>query len=63
MEFENSDSSEISLIWKLRHEATSCLRKVNPILPLIQSKSLINKHVDCYCLIFELLMSDLSSYF
>jgi hypothetical protein len=50
LELENFDSNEISLVGKLRHEATSSLRKENPILPLRQSKSLINKHVDCYYL-------------
>ena len=34
-----------------------------PVLPLRQSKLHINKHLDCYCLVFELLLSDLSSDF
>jgi hypothetical protein len=53
----------ITLVGKLRHEATSSLIKKNPVLPLRQSKLLINKHLDYFCLIFELLLSDLSSYF
>jgi hypothetical protein len=34
LELWNSDSSEISLVAKLRYEATSSMIKENPVLPL-----------------------------
>jgi hypothetical protein len=42
-------SSEIYGVGKIRHEATSSMYENNPVLPLRYSKSLINKHMDCYC--------------
>jgi len=36
------------------------MSKENPVLPLRFSKLLVNKHLDCYYLVFELLLSDLS---
>ena len=43
LELQNFISSDIGLVGKLRHEATSSLRKENLVLPLRQSKLLINK--------------------
>ena len=37
--------------------------KDNQVVPLRQSKLLINKHLECYCFVFERLLSDLSLYF
>jgi hypothetical protein len=37
--------------------------KENPLLPLRYSKLLVNKHLDYYSLVFELLLSDLYSDF
>jgi hypothetical protein len=42
-------SSELYGVGKIRHEATSSMDENNPVLPLRYSKSLINKHLDCYC--------------
>jgi hypothetical protein len=36
------------------------MSKENPVLPLRFSKLLVNKNLDCYYLVFELLLSDLS---
>ena len=49
LQLQNSDSREISVVGKLRHEATSSIFQENPLMPLRQSKSLVNKHLDCYC--------------
>jgi len=48
MELLDSDSSQIYGVGKVRDEATSSMFEKNPVLPLRQSKSLINKHLDCY---------------
>ena len=40
---------QISVVGKLRQEATSSIFMENPVMPLRQSKSVINKHLDCYC--------------
>jgi len=45
----NSDSREISVVGKIRHEATSSMFKENLVMPLTESKLLVNKHWDCYC--------------
>jgi len=65
MELENFDSSEISLRGNLRHEATSSLKKGEPSSA---SKTVKIAHQqkcglllsNCCCLVFELLLSDLS---
>jgi len=68
LEFQNSDSSEISLVGKIRHEATSSMHQAEPssaskIVKIDHQQTLGLLLCNCYCLVFELLLFDLSSDF
>jgi hypothetical protein len=48
------------LVGKLIHEATSSLKEGEPSSASKEGKIAHQQTVDCYCLDFELLLSDLS---
>ena len=60
--------SEISIVGKLRHEATSSMNKGEPssaskMVKIAHQQTLGLLLSNCYYLVFELLLSDLSSDF
>jgi len=68
MELYNSNSSEISLVGKLRHEVTSSLKEgesssTSKIVKIAHQQTFGLLLFNCSCLVFELLLSDLSSDF